>query len=369
MISPSETNILLISPLRGDTGGIVSWTQRIVNHRLPNGYRVHIVDTGVRHKAPASMDFLWVGEEGYRTLRILASLLKKLTFIRSHIVHLNCSLSFRGIFRDLVCALVASLWGVQVVAHYHGNIPDFVDGGGKRIPCWALRKLVRISELNIAMNQNSLSCLANLQHAKQRDPALLPNFIQDSTFRRYAARTVTQSERIKVMYAGWINVVKGCREILTVARQLPEVEFILLGPVKADMEPHLQTLPANVMLGGEVSSDIVLQQMSTSDLFLFPTSHAEGFPNVVLEAMAVGLPVVATRVGAIPEMIEDGKGGLLVSGPYTDEIVSTLRTLIADPEMRLQMGEFNHRKAQTRYASSVVVPRLISLYQRLLYST
>ena len=188
-------------------------------------------------------------------------------------------------------------------------------------------------------------------------------------FRRCAARTVTQSERIKVLYAGLINIVKGCREILTVARQLSEVEFILLGPVKADMEPHLQSLPANVTLGGEVTSDIVLQQMSASDLFLFPTSHAEGFPNAVMEAMAVGLPVVATRVGAIPEMIEDGKGGLLVSGPYTDEIVSTLRILIADPEMRLQMGEFNRRKAQTEYAYSVVVDRLVCLYQQVLRGT
>ena len=367
MTSPSETNVLFISPLHGAMGGVASWTQRIVEQGLSDGYRVHVVDTGIRNKARARSTSLWAGE-GRRTVRIIASLLWQLTLIHPHIAHVNCSLSPRGVFRNLVCALMARLWGVQVVAHYRGNIPDFVGGGRKGIHWWVLRKLIRISELNIAMNRDSLACLADLQHGEQRDPVLLPNFIQDSAFQYRATCTVKPSERIKVLYAGWIIVAKGCREILAVARQLPEVEFILLGPVKADMEPHLQSLPANVTLGGEIASDIVLRQMSTSDLFLFP-SYTEGFPNAVLEAMTVGLPVVATRVGAIPEMIEQSKGGLLVSRPDMDELVSALRTLIADPEMRLQMGEFNRRKAQMEYAYSVVVARLVCLYQQVLRGT
>lgn len=366
MTSPSETNVLFISPLHGATGGIISWTQRIVDQGLSDGYHVHVVDTGICNKARARSPSSWNGE-GSRTVRIIASLLWHLAFVRCDIVHMNSSLSGKGIFRDLVCALLVRLWGVPVVGHYRGNIPEFASGGRNRISWWTLRKLIRLSQLNIAMNQNSLAVLADLQLAKQRDPVLLPNFIQDSVFRYRTACTVKPSDRIKVMYAGWINVAKGCREILAVARQLPEVEFILLGPVKADMERHLQSqsLPANVTLGGEVTPNIVLQQMSANDLFLFPTSR-EGFPNAVLEAMAVGLPVVATRVGAIPEMIEDGKGGLLVNSLDTNELVSALQALIANPEMRLQMGAFNRRKAQTEYAYSVVVPRLISLYQQVL---
>ena len=366
MTSPSETNVLFISPLHGATGGIMSWTRRIVEQGLSDGYRVHVVDTGIRNNARTRLTSLWAGE-WVRTVRIIASLLWQLTLIHPHIAHVNCSLSPRGVCRDLVCALLVRLWGISIVVHYRGNVPTFACGRGNGISWWALRKLINLSKLNIAVNRDSLACLADLQHGEQRDPVLLPNFVEDSAFCHYAVRTVKQFDRINVIYAGWITVGKGCREILAVARQLPEFEFILLGPVMADMRPHLQSLPANVTLGGEVASDIVLQQMNASDLFLFP-SYTEGFPNAVLEAMAVGLPVVATRVGAIPEMIEDGKGGLLVS-PYTDEIVSTLRILIADPEMRLQMGEFNHRKAQTEYAYSVVVGRLVCLYQQVLRGT
>ena len=364
MTSPSETKVLFISPLKGATGGIRSWTERIVQHGLSDGYRIHVVDTGLCNKPRIRLTSSWAGE-GNRTVRIIASLLWQLTFVRPHIIHLNCSLSRRGVVRDLVCTLLVRLWNIPVVVHYRGNVPEF-RGGGNGISWWALRKLTNLSKLNIAMNRDSLACLADLQHGEQRDPILLPGFIQDSAFRYRTVCIVKPSDHIKVIYAGWINVVKGCREILAIARQLPKVEFILLGPTKADMERHLQALPANVTLGGEVPPNIVLQQMSASDLFLFPTSHPEGFPNAVLEAMAVGLPVVATRVGAIPEMIEDGKGGLLVNSLDTDELVSTLQTLIANPEMRLQMGEFNRRKAQTEYSYSVVIPRLISLYQQVL---
>ena len=368
MISPPKTNVLFISPLRRGMGGIRSWTQHIVEQGLPDGYQMHVVDTGISNEARARMASLWAGE-WRRNMNILASLLWHLAFVRPHIVHLNSSLSGRGIWRDLVCALLVRLWGVPVVAHYRGNIPDFACGDGNRIRLWALRKLINLSNLNIAMNRGSLACLADLQRGERCDPVLLPNFIQDSAFRYPISWTVKPSDRMKVIYAGFIRVAKGCREILAVARQLPEVEFILLGCVEADMELHLQSLPANVTLGGEETSDIVLQRMSASDLFLFPSSWPEGFPNAVLEAMAAGLPVVATRVGAIPEMIEDGKGGLLVSCPDTDKLVSALRTLIDGHEMRLEMGAFNRRKAQKEYSYCVVMPRLISLYRRLLEST
>lgn len=363
----SETKILFISALYGMTGGITTWTRILFKHGLPDGYRMYVVDVGICNKVRARMASLWAGE-WRRNMNILASLLWNLAFVRPHIVHLNSSLSGRGIWRDLVCALLVRLWCVPVVSHYRGNIPDFVCGDGQRIRLWALRKLINLSHINIAMNRGSLGCLAELHRGKRFDPVLLPNFIQDSVFRYPISRTVKPSDRMKVIYAGRIRVDKGCREILAVARQLPEMEFILLGCVGVDMDLHLQSLPANVTLGGEATFDIVWQQMSESDLFLFPT-YCEGFPNAVLEAMAIGLPIVATRVGAIPEMIEDGKGGLLVSRPDTDKLVSALRTLSVDREMRLQMGAFNRRKAQKQYSYCMVILRLISLYRRLLDST
>ena len=365
MKSPSETKVLFISPLRGPTGGIATWTRRIFEEGLPKGYRVGLVDIGIQNEARAREVSRWAGE-GSRTSRIITSLIWHLMHFRPHIVHLNCSLSRVGIFRDLACALLAHLWRTPILVHYHRNIPDFVGGRKNGISWWPLRTLVRISALNIALNQDSLACLAALQHVKQPAPVLLPCFLQDSVFRPSAVRNTLPTGRAKVLYAGRITVAKGCREILTVARQLPEADFLLLGPVMADMECHLRMIPANVTLGGDLTVDMVLQRMRSSDIFLFPTLYPEGFPSAVVEAMAIGLPVVATRGCGIPDIIEEGNGGLLVNRSDTDGLISALQVLLTDPKKRLQMGLFNRSKSQREYAYSVVIARLVSLYRQLL---
>ena len=365
MASPPKTKILFISPLPPATGGISSWMQRIVEHGLHDDYVIHIVDTSIRNKTRAHGVSLWTSE-GYRTVRILTSFVLQLIFIRPHIIHLNCSLSPRGVFRDLICALLARLWGVPVVGHYRGNIPDFAGGRWSGICWWALRQLIKVATLNIAMNRGSLEYLYDLQREKQHSPVSLPNVIQDSVFHRRFSRVPAPARRIRVLYAGWINMAKGCHLILSVARKLPEIDFMMLGPVMSDMEHHLNRLPENVTMGGDIATDAVFRHMETSDVFLFPSRHAEGFPNAVLEAMAAGLPVVTTKVGALPEMIEEGKGGLFVDGCDADGIASALQVLIANPEMRDRMGRFNIRKSETEYACSVVADRLISLYRHVL---
>lgn len=369
MPSLSEIDVLFVSPFRGSTGGIASWMQRLVEQGLSDNYKIHVVDISVYNKKRIHNMSSWAGE-GRRTFHIMASILWHYATIRPSIIHINSSVDPNhklGMVRDLICAVLGRLWGITVVGHYRGDVSGIERDRVKGIYRWLVRALVRASDLNIALNRDSLACIVALQRSEQRAPVSLPNFIQDSVFHHHVVRPADLSGRIRVMYAGRITAVKGCCEILAVARQLPEVDFILLGPVKSDMEPYLHTLPANVILGGDVAPDAVLQQMSSSDLFLFPTIHSEGFPNAVLEAMAVGLPVVATRMGAIPEMIDDGMGGLLIDSNDEREIVSALRILISDPEMRSRMGLFNRQKSQAEYSYSVVIERLVSFYRKILY--
>jgi glycosyltransferase involved in cell wall biosynthesis len=204
--------------------------------------------------------------------------------------------------------------------------------------------------------------MSNMVTAEHSPPILVPNFIEDEVFAYRAVGRQAAHGRLRVLFVGWVNVVKGCREILEVARQLPEVDFALIGPIMADMQTHLQRRPANVTLCGTLEHPEVLREMCASDVFLFPTFHAEGFPNAVLEAMSVGLPVVATRVGAIPEMIEDGKGGLLFEHADITGLVRALRTLMDDTSLRIAMGQFNKEKSRAHYAYSVVISQLTALY-------
>ena len=328
-----SVRVLLVSALPPPTGGVGSWTQVVVEQGLLDGHEVHLVDTSIRNERRIRGGSRWAGE-GRRTARIIGSLVWGLMRVRPDVVHLNCYHGVRGISRALLCARLARLWSVPVVSHYHGETSTFLNGRRSGLRWRLLRALVRTSQANIAMNQPSLECLRELQPGERPTSVLLPNFIEDSVFDSHSLQTRRQSERPQVLYAGRIMVNKGCREVLAAARQLPGVDFTLLGPVMAEMEQYLQDLPPNVILGGDVSRDAVLQKMRESDIFVLFTTHSEGFPMVVVEAMAVGLPVVSTRVGAIPEMIEEGSGGLLVDAHDTAGLVTALRTLAEDPAMR-----------------------------------
>ena len=235
-----------------------------------------------------------------------------------------------------------------MVSHYRGNIETYLAGRRHVMRWWLLRALVRTSQVNVALNRPSIECLRELQHEKQRAAVLLPNFIADSVF-SLPVRIDAPCERARVLYAGRITVAKGCRELLSAARELPGADFVLLGPVIADMEPHVRDLPSNVKLEGDVPPDVVLQRMRSGGIFVLPTD-TEGFPMALLEAMAVGLPVVSTRVGAIPEMIEEGEGGLLINPHEKEELLPALRILVDHPAMRQRMGLHNRRKCRAEYA-------------------
>ena len=359
--SGEPVRVLLVSALPPPTGGLATWTEQFLKEGMPTGYETYLVDTSIRNPRRARGASAWAGE-ARRTARIIASLLWHLVRVRPHVVHLNCSHFFRGIARALVCARLARIFRVPVVSHYHGNTARYlVDrGNGMRRPLF--RALVRTSQVNVAMSQTSLTCIRELQHEKQRATVLLPNFIADSVF-RLPVRTENTRERVRVLYAGRIMVSKGCPELLDAARALPEADFVLLGPVMADMEPHVRRLPSNVALDGEVPPEVVLERMRASDIFVLPTD-TEGFPMAVLEAMAMGLPVVSTKVGAIPEMIDEDEGGLLIDPDEKRSLVPALRLLLGNPEMRQRMGLHNRRKSQTEYAHSVVISRLTSVYRQ-----
>jgi glycosyltransferase involved in cell wall biosynthesis len=98
---------------------------------------------------------------------------------------------------------------------------------------------------------------------------------------------------------------------------------------------------------------------------LFP-SHDEGFPNSVLEAMAIGLPVVACNVGAIPEMIEQDIGGYVVNVGEVDKMKEHLKNLSLNPELRKSMGLFNKKKSKENYSYKLVSNKLVDFYKILL---
>jgi glycosyltransferase involved in cell wall biosynthesis len=101
------------------------------------------------------------------------------------------------------------------------------------------------------------------------------------------------------------------------------------------------------------------------DLFVQPSLH-EGLPNTVLEAMAAGLPVVATGVGGTPEVVVDGITGLLVPPRDPDALAQAITRLLHDPDLRLQMGQAGRERVASHFTVARMVEQTEQLYEQLL---
>jgi colanic acid/amylovoran biosynthesis glycosyltransferase len=117
------------------------------------------------------------------------------------------------------------------------------------------------------------------------------------------------------------------------------------GPARAEFEASARArgVDGAVRFVGAVGQDEIRAFYGRADIFCLP-SFAEGIPVVAMEAMAMELPVVSTRIMGVPELVEDGEGGLLVPPGRADLLTDALRRLVRFPEERRRMGSAGRRK-------------------------
>jgi len=157
---------------------------------------------------------------------------------------------------------------------------------------------------------------------------------------------------------------KGQEFIIEVARQLadthPQLHFVLVGG--GDDEQMLKRLAAgltNITFTGFV--DNVGDYLAAFDIFVLP-SRREGIGSILFDAMEQGLPVVATRVGGVPEIVHDGENGILIDSERPDQLKEAILHLAQRPELRTAMGERGRRVAE-RYTASRMAQKYFELYE------
>jgi glycosyltransferase involved in cell wall biosynthesis len=188
-------------------------------------------------------------------------------------------------------------------------------------------------------------------------------------------RTVEHTAAPTILYTGRIDLTKGPLILLEavdeVARRFPDVEFVIAGgrhnSISADtLDQALQRnqRQSHVKLLGHLPWQSLPALYQKASVFVMP-SYYETFSISCAEAMAFGVPVVATRAGGLPEVVEDGITGILVPIGDPGSLAQAIVTLLGDPTRRMEMGSRGQQRVAERFTAQQVAEQTASLYRGL----
>ncbi len=347
--------LLLISPqMQKPNGGIAVWTDGFLTKSSSLGISCTLVNTeavGLRAmNGSAHRNFC---DEYKRTKRIFKDLAHALKNESFDAVHLNTSCGTFGIIRDYFMAkkIRKAQKNATLALHFHCDIPYQVHN---RLAKYYLSKIVKLVDYNLVLCDNSKKYL---EKEFAVDSRIIPNFINETYITK---QSKTISENIQsAFFVGRVSLAKGASEMYEIARRLPQIQFQLAGVVTETVMSWEK--PDNVIHLGPLKHDQVLEYMDQADVFFFPT-HSEGFSLALTEAMARGLPVITTNVGANLDMIEDRGGRIVLVGDV--DAMENAFTQMQSQAMRTQFSNWCREKVLHNYTTVAVIDQLKKVYTK-----
>ncbi|MCC6444209.1 MAG: glycosyltransferase family 4 protein [Armatimonadetes bacterium] len=207
----------------------------------------------------------------------------------------------------------------------------------------------------------------------------VPNALDVAAFLPPAGRANRgNSGQVTVLHVGRLERLKGvevlARAVPLVLKEAPAARFVFIGDDRPDSngsswQKRLESLvrefgvEERVSFLGKVEHSVLLEWYGQADIATVPAMLYESFSYTCAQAMAAGLPVVASRIGGIPETVDDGICGVLVDPGDVEDLARALIRLVNDKALRKQMGEAGQRKARERFDAGVVAERMVEIYR------
>ncbi|NTU73844.1 glycosyltransferase family 4 protein [Candidatus Roizmanbacteria bacterium] len=295
------------------------------------------------------------------TLFYIFRLILKIATFRPKFAYFTISPTGAAFFRDAIFAFIFKWLKIPIVYHLHGT------GVSSRLKSRLVSKIYRtvfngefvfhlspllyddikeiVSYKNCRFIPNGVSLLAK-KHSETDN--VRP---EDNSLVRilYFANLDPRKGVFDLVDAFCMLLLQGVRAELTIGgsytTQLSEsqLEIYLLKSRK---------LGGQINVLGPVYGQDKAKMYQEADIFVYPSCH-DAFPLVVLEAMSYGLPIVTTKEGAIPDMVEDGCNGLLVPHRDPESLSVAVAKLISDRELRKQFGEISYQRYKTKFTSDI----------------
>jgi len=171
------------------------------------------------------------------------------------------------------------------------------------------------------------------------------------------------------VFAGRLSEEKGIKIVLETFRHLPAEKLMVLGdgPLKTDCEAMIKTYGLkNVRLLGHLDKKDYYETLKKAKALIVPSRLYENFPVVMIEAYACGVPVIASRLGSMKEIVVDHQTGLLFDPGDPEDLIRKIGVLIQNTSEVQGWGREARRSFETKYSPQINAQSLISLYRKLL---
>ena len=355
-------------------GGTEIATYNIAKHLARRGHEVHVITSLDKGLPKESMD------EGFYVHRIFW---RKIRFLGVMSFWIKIFLCLKKIKPDIVHTQDIGIGIPGFLAKTFLKMPFVVYGQGSDVYLPSTFKNT-ISKLALKNAESVIALTEDMKSEMQklcdRDILVIPNGIDLEKFKNLSRKDIRKRLKIKdnekiIAFVGSLYPVKGLRYLIKAMKFMIEetknvrLMFVGDGEESEELESLVEEfgLKERVKFIGRVQNEEIPQYMAASDVFVLP-SLSEGFPNVVLEAMASGLPIVATKVGGLPEIIRDGENGFLVEPKNPKEIAEKVLLILEDDELRERMSR-NNKDRVKEYTLESVVERLEHVYRSQLYTS
>lgn len=363
--------VLIIGPLSPAVGGITTFISDILNSNLKNNFELTPFATNRPRNKDSNVSIKYlitcIIYTTYHLLIFPIILLIK----KPDIIHIHTP-SYWSFLENSYYVLVSKLFKKKVILHIHGGAFDHFYLNSSHVMKFYIKYIMSLSNRVVSLSEGWKSFFVVKIGLDENLVSIIRNGV---IFTNY---NISQEPKVKngkftVLFIGGTDAKrKGIYDIIKaipyVIEAYPDVIFSFIGDIHLENSSNMLKdlkIKDHIRILGQVSEIDKIKMLNFSDLFILP-SYAEGLPITILEAMAAGLPVISTTVGAIPEVIKDGVNGYLINPGDYEALAKNILILIKDDRIRNEIRQNNINLIIKDYDISTIVKNLNTLYATVL---
>lgn len=364
--------VLLCSPYKDGhdivRGGINQWAQNIISYHQDHNDGIELIPVSFdRHTSRIHANnalqrlINGVKEQTSPMLEAITILKEK----KVEVVHI-CTSAGMGCFRDLLLVKASKHYHVRSIVHLHfGRLPELAE---KKSWEWRiLKKVLRRCDVIVPMNKPTEKTLLENGFNNVR---YLPNPLSEQIIKEVSELDGRfQRNAGQLLFVGHVYETKGVYELVKGCKNIEGVKLRIVGKYTNEMKDNLLSISTSsynkdwIVFVGEIPHEEVLKELLKADVFVFP-SYTEGFPNVILEAMACGCPIIASDVGAIPEMldIQNEACGICIHPHSSSEVHDAVFLLLKDSSRKEEYAKRAKMRVNSLFNMTVVWNQLVDIW-------